>query len=706
MVPAIHSVGINEYTIIHRYMKASIKYGIITALLLGGGCLSASAREPKGKVTFVKAKEVFIDDPFWSSKLELWKKVTIPDVLDKFEGKHIHDSGNHNVFCNFDEVAQGHSGTRNHIALPWFDGLIYESIRGIADYLVLYPDKDLETRIDRYIDRIASAQAADPDGYIDTYTTLDEPQHRWGENGGFLRWQHDVYNAGMLIEAGVHYYQATGKAKLLSVATRLANYMSRYMGPSPKKNTVPSHSGPEEALIKLYWLYKQHPEVKSEVEVPVNENDYWQLVTFWIENRGHHCGYPLWKSWGNPKAEQWIKENKYADPQYGTHSRPSWGDYAQDSLPVFEQQTIEGHAVRATLLATGIATAALENHSPSYIETAKRLWDNMVGKRMFITGGVGAIHEDEKFGPDYYLPPNAYLETCAAIGAGFFSQRMNELTGEGKYMDELERVLYNSALTAVSLSGNQYTYQNPLNADRHNRWEWHDCPCCPPMFLKFTGAFPGFIYSYDEKGIYVNLFVSSETNITLGKGKEIRIKQETEYPWEESISLTVNPQKPTRFPLRIRIPGWAQGIENPYGLYESSVKDPIRLLVNGKVVSLQIKDGYAEINRKWQPKDRVTLKLPNFRIISPNRQIKELNRQVALAIGPVIYAVESCDNPNMEEMKLLPKTQYSFGKQHGQFRDVNIIQIYNEEWQGMAIPYYMVANRDKNSSHRVWLPKK
>lgn len=674
---------------------------------LSGKYTTTYAQKPMGKVTFIEARKVHIDDSFWSPKMELWKRVTIDDVLNKFEGKHVNEPGNHNTLSNFDRVTQGCTGTGGHVGPPWFDGLIYESIRGIADYLILYPDKNLEARVDDYINRIAAAQATDPNGYINTYTTLDEPEHRWGENGGFLRWQHEVYNSGMLIEAGVHYYLATGKTKLLSVATRLTNYMCEYMGEQPKKNIVPSHSGPEEAIIKLYWLYKQHPELKTELEVPVNEDNYWKLLTFWIENRGHHCGFPLWKSWGNEKAERWIRENQYAEAQYSPHSRPSWGDYAQDSIPVFDQQTIEGHAVRATLLATGIATAALENHSSAYVETARRLWDNMVGKRMFITGGVGAIHEDEKFGPDYYLPDDAYLETCAAIGAGFFSQRMNELTGEGKYMDELERVLYNSALTAVSLSGNQYTYQNPLNAEKHNRWEWHGCPCCPPMFLKFTGAFPGFIYSHDTKGIYINLFVGSETQIQLGKGKEIQLKQETEYPWNGTVQLTVSPLKATRFPLRIRIPGWAQGIENPYGLYESDLKDEIKLYVNNQPVNLKIKDGYAEIDRKWYPKDKVMLKLPiNPRIITPNHQIKELNQQVALASGPVIYCIESCDNPNLNQMRIMPETQYAIGKQHQQFRDVNIIQINNNEWSGIAIPYYMVANRDKNSSHKVWLPLK
>lgn len=687
-------------------MKDFIKQGIIATLLLSGGYTCVYAQKPMGKVTFIASKDVKINDPFWSPKMEQWKTVTIDDVLNKFEGKHVHEPGNHNTMGNFDCVAKGQSGTNEHVGPPWFDGLIYESIRGIADYLIMYPDKNLEARIDNYIDRIESAQAVDPNGYINTYTTLIEPGHRWGENGGFLRFQHDVYNAGMLIEAGIHYYQATGKTKLLTVATRLTNHMSEYMGAFPKKNIIPSHSGPEEALVKLYWLYKQQPELKAKVGVPVNENDYWKLVTFWIENRGHHCGYPLWMEWGSGKAEQWIKDNKYADAQYGKHSRPSWGDYAQDSLPVFDQQTIEGHAVRATLLATGIATAALENHSSSYIETAKRLWDNMVGKRMFITGGVGAIHEDEKFGPDYYLPANAYLETCAAIGAGFFSQRMNELTGEGKYIDELERVLYNSALTAVSLSGNHYTYQNPLNADGHNRWEWHGCPCCPPMFLKFTGAFPGFIYSQDTKGIYVNLFVGSETQIGLGKGKEVQLKQETQYPWDGAVSLTVHPQKATRFPLHIRIPGWAQGVENPFGLYKSDLKSEIKLYVNNQPIDLNIKNGYAEIDRTWKANDQVRLELPvSPRIITPHPAIKELSNQVALASGPVIYCIESCDNPKVNELKIDTRTRFAIGKKNSQLQDVNVLQSKNQP-QIIAIPYYTIANRDKDSNHRVWIPEK
>ena len=436
-----------------------LSIGITTAFFTDSLAQNSDVNQ---KVQLTQSLRANINDAFWSPRFELWRTTTANDVLNKFEGQHLpaKEQENNNVFENFDKIANGKKGTGGHAGLPWFDGLIYESIRGIGDLNSQHPDPLLQARLDGYIDRIYAAQKADPDGYINTYTDLMEPTHHWGDNGGLLRYQHDVYNAGMLIEAGVHYYKATGKTKLLEVATRFANHMSNLMGPVPKRNIVPAHSGPEEAVMKLYWLYKTNPNLKKKMGIPVNEKSYYELARFWIENRGNHA------------------------------NRPSWGDYAQDSISVFKQKTIEGHAVRATLLATGITAVALESHAPQYIQTADQLWNNMVGNRMFITGGVGAIAHDEKFGPDYYLPTDAYLETCAAVGAGFFSQRMNELTGNGKYMDEFERVLYNNVLTGVSLSGDKYTYQNPLNANDHSRWAWHSCPCCPPMFLKMVSTMP------------------------------------------------------------------------------------------------------------------------------------------------------------------------------------------------------------------------
>lgn len=683
--------------------------------LLGAGCSPESKVDDKNlNIEFQEVNQVKVQDAFWKPRFNQWREVTTNDVLNKFEGKHIHDAKEceaNDTFRNFDLVAEGKRDIDHHAGAPWFDGLVYETIRGISDFMSCYPDTRMEQRLDAYIDRIARAQASEADGYLNTYTQLMESGHRWGENGGMLRWQHDVYNAGMLVEAGIHYYKATGKTKLLEVATRFANHMSDIMGPEPKKNIVPAHSGTEEPLVKLYWLYKSHPELKSKVNVPVNENNYYELAKFWIENRGHHCGYPLWGTWGNPASEQWIRDVKYNNPEYGTHLRPTWGDYAQDSIPVFQQQTIEGHAVRATLLATGITTAAIENQSPEYINTVKRLWDNMVGRRMFVTGGVGAVHFDEKFGEDYFLPTDAYLETCAAVGAGFFSQRMNELTGDAKYMDELERVVYNNVLTGISLSGVCYTYQNPLNAEKHGRWEWHDCPCCPPMFLKIVSALPGFIYSHKGNNAYINLFIGSETQMELN-GKNVLLKQETNYPWNGTIKMSVDPEKASTFTLNVRIPGWARGIENPYGLYTSDLKSDIELKVNGEAISVDPVNGYVVINRKWNKGDKVELLLPmQPRFIKANPAVETLKDMATIASGPIVYCLEGCDNQDLSDLKLNTNIPMSVEYSSELLKGINVIKgkaldAKGQEVTVSAIPYYAVGNREEGEPYKVWIPVK
>ncbi len=314
-------------------------------------------------------QQVVVQDDFWSPKFSVWREVTIPDCLAKFEKD--------GALTNFDKIRDGKGG--EHGGPPWYDGLIYEMIRGCADFLAAKPDPQLEARLDGYIDRIAAAAAKDPDGYVNTFTQLKEPTHRWGLNGGNDVEQHDVYNAGALVEAAVHYYRATGKTRMLQVATRLANHMADVMGPPPKKNVVPGHSLPEEALVKLYLLFRDSPDLKSQIPVPVDEQRYLKLAEFWIENRGNHDG----RSFG----------------KFG-------GTYAQDHKPVLEQETIEGHAVRATLLCTGLAATANVNGREDYLVAARRLWENMVQRRMYVIGGLGAVAGHEGFGPDYELPNN------------------------------------------------------------------------------------------------------------------------------------------------------------------------------------------------------------------------------------------------------------------------------------------------------------
>jgi DUF1680 family protein len=580
------------------------------------------------RLTPVAIGDVVVDDEFWSPKRKVWREVTIRDCFAKFES----DRGG--AINNFDKVRAGLTG--GHAGDPWMDGLVYEMIRGAADFISSQPDPELEKQLDGYIDRITAAAAINPHGYINTYTQLMEPGHEWGLNGGLQLWQHEIYNLGALVDAGVHYCRATGKTKLLASGVRIANYMSEYMGPPPKRNIVPCHPLPEEALVRLYELFKEEPQLKSRVALPVDEAAYLKLAEFWIEDRGNNIGKPDWDK-DHHAAEQFVRNQEYGD------GRPSWGPYAQDDASVFEQQNIHGHAVRATLLCTGIAAAARVNDEERYRQTAIRLWENMVYRRMHITGGVGAFANEEKFGPDYTLPNDAYLETCAAVGAGFFHHNMNMAFGHARYVDELERTLYNGSLSGVSLHGDSYFYENPLMAGKDRaRWSWHECPCCPPMFLKMMGAMPGYIYATDEDSVYVNLFVGGRASIRMN-GATVSVKQETRYPWNGIVKLSVDPSQPVSFAVMLRIPGWCSG-------------ETVR--VNGRQVGATVRTrGYVRIHRTWQAKDVIELEMPMpVRQMRSNPLVQANAGHVAIMRGPLVYCLESVDNRDSIRMLSIPPT--------------------------------------------------
>jgi DUF1680 family protein len=648
------------------------------------------------KLEAVSLQRVVVDDDFWAPKRKVWQEVTLRDCFAKFES----DRGG--AINNFDKVRAGQTG--GHAGDPWMDGLVYEMVRGASDFLVSHPDPELEKQLDGYIARITAAAAINPHGYINTYTQLMEPGHEWGLNGGLQLWQHEIYNLGALIDAGVHYYRATGKTELLAAGVRIANYMSEYMGPAPKQNIVPCHPLPEEALIRLYELFVEQPSLKAKLPLPVQEAAYLQLAEFWIEDRGNNIGKPDWEK-DHHAAERFIRNQ-----EYGT-GRPSWGAYAQDDASVFEQQEIHGHAVRATLLCTGIAAAARVNDEERYSQTAIRLWENMVYRRMHITGGVGAFANEEKFGSDYTLPNDAYLETCAAVGAGFFHHNMNMAFGHSRYVDELERTLYNGTLSGVSLHGDTYFYENPLVAGKDRvRWAWHECPCCPPMFLKMMGAMPGYIYATDADSVYVNLFVGGKASIRLS-GAAISIRQTTRYPWSGSVKIAVEPSVPASFALMVRIPGWCSG---------ETVK------VNGQRVATDERTrGYLRILRTWQQGDVVELEMPMpVRQMRSNPLVQADAGRVAIMRGPLVYCLESTDNG--DSIRLLRVA--SGARLSEEFRDdllggvvrIRTTGVANSEPRNglyfaadsgpanrsatiTAIPYYANANRG-SVEMGVWIP--
>jgi len=639
--------------------------------------------------------QVEISDEFWGPKLAVWRNTTIPDCFVKFEKT--------GAFKNFDRVRDGENG--GHDGPPWYDGLIYEMIRAAADFLTVKPDPALESQIDGYIERIAAAAAKDPDGYIETFTQLMEPDHRWGLNGGYERIQHDLYNAGALMEAGTHYYEATGRTTLLNVAVRMANLMFKTMGPPPKRNIIPSHPLAEEAAVNLYRLFRDHPEVKDKVDMPVNERDFLSLAEFWLEARGHHCGKPDWEHTNETECQKFIRDKLYGD------DRPSWGAYAQDHKPLLEQETIEGHAVRATLVCAGLAAAARADARDDYTHAAQRLWENMVYKKMHLTGGVGAFANDEKFGPDYVLPNNAYLETCAAVGAGFFHENMFLLFQEGKYIDELERVLYNGVLSGVSLEGNSYFYENPLEATNRQRWEWHGCPCCPPMFLKIMGALPGYVYGIADNSLYVNLFVGSRLTTSL-QGRKVMVSQETRYPWDGKVMISPDPEVPVAFDLRIRIPGWSNAFT---------------FTVNGESFNdVPVNHGYAVLRRTWKSGDRISFELPMpVRTVFANPNVEANAGRMALMRGPIVYCLEPADNPTPIK-RLFMQSDGGFATEYRADLLGGVILIKGkaltlQEWKDgalycdnasdtipvdfTAIPFYANSNR-ASGDLAVWIPMK
>jgi len=605
-----------------------MRIGVLLVGVYSVCTFAAGGQADRQPLKAVPLQQVTIEDEFWTPKRTVWHQVTIRDAFTKFEN----DRGG--AINSFDKVRDGQHG--GHAGPPWYDGLIYEMIRGSSDFLAAYPDPELDHRLDGYISRIAAAASRSPKGYVNTYTQLEEPGHEWGLNGGMDRSQHEVYNAGALVEAAVHHYRATKKTTFLNVAVKFANYMSELMGPAPKKNIVPSHSLPEEALVQLYLLFREDPKLKTKISVPVNEADYLKLAEFWIENRGVHAGLPDWEAWGNKKSEEWIRAGKYGD------SRPSWGAYAQDHKPTLQQETIEGHAVRATLLWTGVAAAAAVNGRQEYISAAERIWNNLTQRRMHITGGTGAFAKDEKFGPDYVLPNSAYLETCAAVGTGFFDKNMGLLEGQAKYFDELERVLYNGALCGVSIAGDTYFYQNPLEAGKDRaRWVWHNCPCCPPMFLKIMGAMPGYIYATDASGLYVNLFVGSRARTRVG-ATNLAVAQTTRYPWNGAVKITLEPDNPSEFDLYIRIPGWSRSAGTK---------------INGQLVPDPEKvRGYAHIRRNWKRGDTVEIEFPMpIERVKAHPLVDEDTGRVALMRGPVVYCLESVDNDETVRTLIVPR---------------------------------------------------
>ena len=608
---------------------------------------------PLEKNTFVNGT-VRIRDDFWDPKLRTFFDVTLPDTFNKLEKD--------GEIENLKDVAAGCRDT--HRGNPWNDGLLMETIRGASDYLRRgEKSAEIEKRIDGYTEVFEQAQKAAGGGFISSYTELDRHDQRFGENGGSILWQHDLYNSGCLFEAGVHYYLATRKTRLLCCALRSANELAALIGPPPKKWIVPGHELPSYALIELIELLEDEPGLLGTLPVKADVEGYRALVHFWIHGRGHY-------------------ENRTNHPQY-------MGEYSQDHAPIEAQFQAVGHAVRATLYYTGVTRLAMLENDPELLKSALRIYNNIVERKLHVNGGIGATHFEEKFGEDYDLVNSAYLETCATVGLIFFAESLSRAAGDARYFDTVERGLYNLMLSSVTLQGDSYFYQNPLISDgTAHHWAWHTCPCCPPMIHKTFGMLDRLIYAEDGDGILVNLFIGGSAELHTARGK-VRLVSETGLPWKGCYRLTVE-EAEQELMLRLRVPFWADGPS---------------YTLNGAPVETEIRDGYQVFRVTQGDVIGFTDPLP-VRRVEAHPYVRPDQGRIALSRGPLIYCVEGVDNHGETDFTLSDTPEFRVEMRKDLLGGVAVISGKRADGELFrAVPLYAWDNRLAGSMN-VWLRQK
>ena len=531
-----------------------------------------SAEPAHRQLTAVPFTAVKLRDVFWAPRLQVNREKSLPHNF-----KWCEETGR---FSNFSKAAGLQEGQFEGIYFN--DSDVYKVLEGASYSLADHPDPDLDRMTDDVIAKIAAAQRLS--GYLNTYYTLVEPGKEWTECGV----KHELYCAGHLIEAAVAHFRATGKRTLLDVAIKYANYIDSLFGPG-KRVDVPGHEEIELALVKL-----------SEA---TGEQRYLKLSEFFLNARGNPANRPR-----------------------------LYGEYCQDHRPVAEQNVIVGHAVRAMYLYAGVADVAAYSGNEKHVAAMNRLWDDVVGHKMYITGGIGARHEGEAFGDPYELPnESAYCETCAAIGLALWAHRLNLLHGDAQFADVLERVVYNGVLSGIGMDGEHFFYVNPLAADgNHHRQPFFPCACCPTNVVRFLPSLPGYVYATSRDGIYVNLYVAGDGTIE-SQDTTVAMRQETQYPWDGKITLTVNPKEERAFDLHLRIPHWCSAAN---------------LTVNGAPADARPNaKGYAVVRRTWKAGDKVELSLPmEIQRIEAHPQVTADAGRVAIQRGPLVYCFEAVDN--------------------------------------------------------------
>ncbi|MBO0321818.1 glycoside hydrolase family 127 protein [Muricauda sp. CAU 1633] len=653
-----------------------MKKGLLVAaglLALMGSCKNDAPKQEEVAEASVKEgypieainiRNVKLKDEFWLPIIERVQEKTIEFAIEKCneEGR----------FDNF-LIAGGQMEGETKGAMPFDDTDVYKIIEGASNSLISAPNPQLETLLDSLVSIIKVGQ--EKDGYLTTWRTINpaKPPATWVKVEEGVRWEylamsHELYNAGHLFEAAAVHYKATGKKNFLDIALKNADLMVETFGDGEGKiAAVPGHQIIETGLIKLYEV--------------TGKKEYFDLAKYFLDHRGDSENHEL------------------------------FGPYSQDHLPVTEQDEVVGHAVRAVYMYAGMTDIAAIEKDTAYLKAVNALWDNMVTKKMYVTGGIGAKHEGEAFGENYELPNlTAYNETCASIGDVYWNHRLHNLTGEVKYFDVIERTLYNGLISGLSLDGEKFFYPNALESDgvyKFNqgactRKDWFDCSCCPTNVIRFIPAMPGLIYSKTDDTIFVNLYAANDATVDL-KDQTVQVGQETSYPWNGKVKLTVDPSQTGEFTMKFRVPGWARNEVLPSDLYhyESQVDESSSITINGEAVDAVAENGYFTLTREWKAGDVVNLEFPmEVRKVIANPLVEEDQGKMSLEYGPIVYAVEEIDNKGkFDDIKLTSNDQFQVKMESDLLGGVSTISNDNLT----AIPYFVWSNRGIGKM-KVWLP--
>ncbi len=640
-------------------------------LLLGAKAQKKDGGYPISPVPFTSVK---VTDTFWGQRLKASREVTIPLAFRKCE-----ETGRYENF-----IKAANPNPNNKIGLTFDDTDVYKTIEGASYSMQTYPDKKLARYIDSVLVIVAAAQ--EPDGYLYTARTMnpENKAHRWV---GSKRWEleeedsHELYNLGHMIEGAIAHYQATGNRKFLDVAMKYADCAEREIGDMPGKQIkVPGHQIAEMALAKLYLV--------------TGDEKYLDLAKHFLDHRG-----------------------------YTSYTPTRGAEYTQVHKPVLEQDEAVGHAVRGAYMYSGMTDIAALTGDTAYSRAIGNIWENVVSKKLYIIGGIGASHHGEAFGKNYELPNlTAYNETCAAIGNVYWNYRLFLLHGDAKYYDVLERTLYNGLISGVSLDGGTFFYPNTLESTgQHQRQPWFGCACCPSNISRFIPSLPGYVYAIKDKDVYLNLFMSNTTNLKV-EGKDISLKQTTNYPWDGDVLVEVTKASEKPFNLMIRIPGWVRNEVVPSDLY--SYADNKRMnytvRVNGQSTPSDLVKGYLSIDRKWKKGDKVEILFDmQPRTIKAHQKVEADKGRVSFERGPVVYCAEWVDNrdfklssillPDKKEIQVVDKLDMLSGIK--QLETAAQSLVINKDGLLEArnvtlklIPYYAWNHRGKGDM-MVWLPQ-